>query len=123
MIPVKLTTLVLTAALAAAPLAAQAQTAPNAGRALPNLLTGLGGVANPLLQPVLGGLTAPVAAQAIPQLVPPLASVLSGLLGGPLNQIGAIPLGGLPQPLREAGGAPAGAGLGALGLPLLPGLE
>lgn len=90
---------------------AQAQAAPSLGQAVPDLLTSLGGVANPLLQPILGNITGPLVGSLVPELVPVAGSLLGGVLGGPINLVEDAVLGPL------LGGA------NGLALPPLDGLE
>lgn len=93
--PIKIKSLALAAALTLSANTANAQLLPPIGQTLPNLLTAVGGVANPLLQPILGNITGPLVGGLVPQLVPQVSGLLGGLLAGPLNLVEDLPLGAI----------------------------
>lgn len=67
---------------------------PSIGVFLPNILTQLGELSDPLLPTILG-FTGPFAEAGIPILVPLASAGLGGLLATPLNFVESLPLGQL----------------------------
>lgn len=96
--------------------AAPPPTSPQPG--LPTLLTSLGTVVNPLLQPVLS-ITGPLVGGLVRTATPPLFSLLGSLTQGPVN--GLLGNNGLVSRLPSAGARSAEGGLSAF--PPLSGLE
>lgn len=100
----------LAAALSLASVTAQAAAPVGSFGNVPALFNGLGKIANPVLQPLLGGAVAPVVGNIVAAAAEPAFTLVGGLLIGPTNLL-------LPQnPIARPDGA---RGL----LPALPGLQ
>ena len=121
---IKTRTFALTAAatlLAGSLSAAHAAPAPAAARpGVPALLTSLGVVLNPLLQPVLSR-TGPIVGELVRTGTPPVFSLLGTLLDGPVN--GLVGPAGVLTRLPTPGGRRAASPVRSSGLPSLAGLE